>query len=297
MPGPASPGERARIDVPGTVLITAVTLSVLMAVDELGLGSIPWAIAAVAAGAAYAWHASRSPRPVLEIRHLFRQPYSTMALGVGLLLCGATAAHSYLPVYVQGGRGGSAALTAWSVLFLTVGWTLGANASGRLLDRMAETRVVLGGVATTIPALFVVWAAAAAGAPLGVIFGAYLVAGLGIGSSTNATLTLLRSVTADSELGRATSAHQFVRTQAFSVGAAIGGAVLLLVIGRAVPDVELVQQLLAGADVAGAQVGEALARGFATAALVGAVLAATAVIPVMALRRHFAASRAARRGG
>lgn len=294
MPGPAAAGERRRVDVPGTLLVTVMTLSILMAVDSLDLSSAAWLAAGGVAAAAYLWHASRSERPVLKVKHLLQQPYSTLALGVGLLLCGVIAAHAYLPVYVQGGRGGSPALTAWSVLFLTLGWTLGANVSGRLLDRVSETRVIATGVGVAIPALYAVWAAAAFAAPVAVVFAAYLVAGLGVGSSTNATLTLLRAVTPDAELGRATSAHQFIRTQSFSLGSAAGGAVLLLVISQAIPDVDMVQQLLAGADVTAAGVAGALADGFATAALVGAMIATLAIVPVVALRRHFATARGRR---
>jgi hypothetical protein len=49
---------------------------------------------------------------------------------------------SFLTLYVRGGRGASELLTAWSVFFFVIGWTVGANLSSRLLDRMAETSVI-----------------------------------------------------------------------------------------------------------------------------------------------------------
>jgi MFS family permease len=296
LPGARTAGATRRVDLAGTALVTTFTLAILLAVDGLGPASMAWVALAAGAAVAYRAHARRSVAPVLRLAHLVAQPYSSLALTVGLLLCGAVTAHSYLPLYVQGGRGGSPALTAWSVLFFTIGWTLGANASGRALDRKPETGIMAVGLALTVPALAGVWAAAALDAPLWVLFGLYLVAGLGVGAATNAALTLLRAVTSDDQLGRSTAAHQFVRNQGFTLGAAAGGAVLLLVVGNAIRDVEQVRDLLAG-DVGevGATAAAAIADGFTGAALVGALVAAASVPAMVALRRHLGPARAARR--
>ena len=139
----------------------------------------------------------------------------------------------------------------------------------------------------------VVAALATADAPLAAIFAFLLASGLGIGSSTNAGLTLLRALSDSQEIGRATSAHQFYRNLGFTLGAAAGGAVILVVVGSAVGDVEAVRNLLAGTDVAAtADVESALADGFAVAATVGAAVAATAIVPFLVLRRHLAPARA-----
>jgi MFS family permease len=186
-------------------------------------------------------------------------------------------------------------VTAWSVLFFTAGWTAGANLSSRMLDRVAESTVMVVGFAIACPSAVAVALLAAADAPLWTIFALLTVLGTGVGSGTNAALTLLRSVADDTELGRATAAHQFLRNQGMAVGAALGGATILLVVSRRISDLERVRELLAGGagNTSGA-VAEAVADGFATAGLAGAAVIAAGAIPLLALRRHLAPARARR---
>jgi hypothetical protein len=115
-----------------------------------------------------------------------------------------------------------------------------------------------------------------------------------VGSGTNAALTLLRAVADDAELGRATAAHQFLRNQGIAVGAALGGATVLLVVARRIGDLERVRDLLAGGGGATGPVAGAIADGFATAGLAGAAVIAAGALPLIALRRHLAPARARR---
>ena len=57
-----------------------------------------------------------------------------------------------------------------SVLFFTVGWTIGANISGRLTNRMPETSLTMAGFFITAPALAGLWVAASTEAPLWLVF-------------------------------------------------------------------------------------------------------------------------------
>jgi hypothetical protein len=165
-----------------------------------------------------------------------------------------------------------------------------------LVDRWPETSLALSGFFVTVPALIGIWAAASIEAPLWVIFALLVVAGSGVGAATNAALTLLRAATPDHQLGRATAAHQFARSQGFAMGPALGGALILLVVARRVGSVEEVQNLLSGATgTTAGQTSGAIGAGFAIAALIGAVLAALGVGPIIGLRRSLAQQRASRR--
>jgi MFS family permease len=288
LPGPA--GERhVKIDGTGVLLLTIFSVAMVVGVDRLDLWSVVAVAVLLATGFAYRRHAARHEAPVLRLEHLARQPYLGLAVGIGLLLAGAIAPETYVPLYVRGARGAGPALTAWSVLFFTVGWTIGANVAGRLVDRYRETSLTIGGFLVAVPALFGLWVGASAGAPLWVIFLLLTLAGSGVGSVTNAGLTLLRVASRDEEFGRATAAHQFARSQGFAIGPALGGALILLVVGRRVGDVEQIQQLLTGAagtlteDVSGA-----IGEGFSVAALIGAVVAALGLGPIVKLRRSLA---------
>jgi MFS family permease len=295
LPGPA--GERKiKVDGRGVLLLTVFSIAMVVGVDRLDI----WSAAAVGlmaiVGYLYWQHARRTETPVLRLEHLARQPYLGLGLGIGLLLAGAIAAETYVPLYVRGARGAGPALTAWSVLFFTVGWTLGANVAGRLADRVPESTLTLSGFLVTIPSLIGIWGAASAGVPLWIVFALLIGAGAGVGAATNAGLTLLRSATPDQSLGRATAAHQFARSQGFAVGPALGGALILLVVARRVGSVEEVQGLLAGTGgTAAGQTAAAIGDGFAVAALLGAGIAALGIGPIFGLRKSLVRQRLSRR--
>jgi MFS family permease len=296
LPGPVTGGARRRLDAFGVALVLGFNLALLLAIDRLSSVSLLWSGSAVALAALYWRHARRSAQPVMRLRHLVFRPLGPLAISLSLLLTGAFATGSFVPLYVQGGRGAGPALTAWSVLFLTIGWTIGANVSSRMLDRMAETSVMVVGFAFTVPSLAVLAVLGWIDGVLVLVFAVLFTAGIGIGASTNAGLTLLRALSPSDEIGRATAAHQFYRNLGFALGSAIGGAAILFVVGAAVGDLEAVRSLLAG-DTSGASstATAAIADGFATAAAVGSMIALIGVVPLIALRRYLAEARMAKR--
>lgn len=284
---PPAAGERQlRLDRSGVLVLSLLTLAMVVGIDRLDAWSALAAAGVVGLALLYRWHARRTESPVLRLEHLARQPYLGLALGIGLLVAGAIAAEAFVPLYVRGARGAGPALTAWSVLFFTLGWTIGANVAGRIVDRIRETTLTLSGFFITAPALLGLWWAATREAPLGIVFGLLVVAGCGVGAATNSALVLLRSAAPDAQLGRVTAAHQFARSQGFTVGPALGGALILLVVSRNIGDVDAVQHLLTGGtDAVGLSTAAAIGEGFAVAALVGALMAAAGLLPVIGLRR------------
>lgn len=263
--------------------------------DELSPKSGLWLLGAALIAYLYSRHARRVPRPVVKLEHLISQPYSGLAAGIGLMLAGAVGVNAFLPLYVQGGRGGTPALAAWSVLFFTIGWTTGSNLAAVVARRESESLLVLAGFAFTIPGLGVVSAAAFAASPMWAVFAGFTLAGMGVGISTNAALTLLGARTPSGQIGRAVAGHHFARNQGFTLGIALAGAVILLAVATRIGDVEAVQALLAGESSAtGASVGAAIERGFGVAGLIALGVSSLGLIPVMGLRRYLAEARFAR---
>ena len=289
MPGPVVAHPR-RLDLPGLVGVLVFDACLLFAVDLLGPASIPWVAASVVVAAGLWWHIRRSPDPIMLTRHLFRQPFASLALSLALMVAGAIATSSYITLYVRGARGASELLTAWSVFFFVIGWTLGANSSSRLMDRMAESTVMVIGFWLTAPGMLALGVAVSVTAPLWVILGLMTVTASGIGLATNAGLTLLRRVSGPDEIGRATAAHQFFRNQGFTLGAAMGGAVILAVVARAIGDLEAVREVLRTGIADDPATAAAIARGFASAVFVGSAAAVVGVVPLVALRRHLAST-------
>ncbi len=296
MPGPLPDAEAAPIDLRGTVLLAVFTLATVVAVDRIGPASALWLIAAGSLAWLYRRHARSIPRPVLRPEHIVHQPYGPIGLTVTMMITGGFAANIYLTLYVSAGRGAGPTLTAWSVFFFVIGWTGGANLSSRMLDRLAETTVMRAGLFTTVPGLGLAAAGTWLNLHLAFLFAGLLLAAAGIGLATNAALTLLRSLTPASTIGRVTSAHQFLRNQGFTIGSALGGAVLLLVVGASLGSVEPVRELLAGTAIAGDDtVAQAVRSGYGWAVTCGLVLAGLAGVPLRSLRNHLAPAREAKR--
>jgi MFS family permease len=294
MPGPY--GEPSgRFDATGTLVLTAITVASLFAVDSLDLTSLAWVAVAAVALVFYVRHARRATTPIVKLEHIVPQPYRGLAVSTALLLTGTFAMSTYIPLYVRAGLEGSPALTAWSVLPLTVGWTVGALISSRMADRQSESWIVLLGFLVGVPSLAAAGAAVYFGVPLFTTFVAFFTAGVGVGMATNAALTLLRSVTDSARIGRVISAHLFSRNQGFTFGSAIGGAVLLFIVTLQLGDVELVRELIASPEGGGPTgAAEAVQVGFAATIAVGLVLAMLGSLSAIRMRRYLTEARAAR---
>ncbi|HET9259663.1 MAG TPA: MFS transporter [Acidimicrobiia bacterium] len=296
-PGPYGVRE-GRIDVIGVVLVAALTIATLFAVDSLSLQSLFWLGGAALATVLYVIHARRTRHPLVRLEHIVPQPYRGLAMSTAFMLMGTMAMSDYIPLFVRAGRGASSAVTAWSVLPLTVGWTTGATLSSRLGDRHSESWVMLLGFMINIPALALGWVAVTLDAAIPLTFLVFFAAGVGVGMSTNAALTLLRALTDPSKMGRVGAAHLFARNQGFTFGAAVGGAVLLLLISNTLGDLSLVRDLLAGSVAPGdsSEAATAVESAYATTIAVGLVLSSLGWLSAARLRKHLTEARLAKRG-
>jgi MFS family permease len=296
LPGPYGESEE-RFDLRGMALVAVMTIATLFAVDSLSVVSLAWLALVAAALAGYVWHARRESSPVVKLEHIVPQPYSGLGLSTALMLTGTFAMNSYIPLYVRAGKEESGAITAWSILPLTVGWTVGANVSSRMADRHSESWIMVLGFVINIPALAAVWLIVTTDISLYAAFVAFFVAGVGVGMSTNAALTMLRAVTDASKMGRVGAAHLFARNQGFTFGAAIGGAVLLFVVTQQLGDVELVRELISSSDaVAPEGAAEAVQTGFAASVAVGLVLSVLGWLASIRMRSALAEARLEKRG-
>lgn len=292
MPGPIPGATKARFDPIGAVMVAVFTLCSIVAVDKLGWLTLVFGSIAVGVMVAYRSYARRIQSPVLAPRLVFAQPYSSLGVGVGLYLTAAFAADTFTPVYVSAARGGGPVLTAWSVFFFVVGWTIGSNVSSMFSERIGDLNVMRGGVLIGTAGFIVTTVLVFLDSPLAAIFAGLLVCGCGAGSVTNVGLTLIRALTPPDQLGRASAAHQFIRNQGFTLGAALGGGVLLFVVSRQLGDLDLVEKLLARdpdvtVDGRGAA---AVADGYAYSMLAASVLAVASIPVIASLRRWLSAN-------
>lgn len=276
---PATRERPTRIDTDwsGVGLLTIVVVATLVMVAQIG---VRWWLVAVSGlcaafvAAAYWRHAGRSAEPVMRREHLVRFPLGVVHVSTGAVLVVGLAADNYLPLYVQTVRGASEQAAAFTLVFLTVGWTVGAVVFSRLPRTWPESTATVTGASLMIPSLVVVSAMFAVDGPLWVLFVGFFTVGISIGLVSTSGITWMQRDAAEAEMGRVNAAHQFVRTVAITAAVALGGAVLLATVDARTGAVESVRALLAGdgAVVSSATVA-AIGDGVALVSGIAAVLA------------------------
>ncbi len=266
LPAGLAHGTRARLDVPGAVLVTAGTGTAIYALINAGdRGWLTLATLATLAGAVvlYAVFAlvQRSVRsPLMDLRILTRRP---VVAGTFLILV-ATAlmiAVFFLgSFYLQHLMGYGPLRTGLLFLPVAVATLLGAHTAGQIIGRLGArpvgtTGLAIAALGTAVPAFL--------DGPVAVVIGMSLAAA-GIGAAFVAASTTTLAQVAHHEAGLASGLlstfHEF--------GAALGAAVV---------------SSIAAASIAGSsEIG--FTRGFAFAAVTAVVAAALAVLVVPAAK-------------
>ena len=282
LPEAAVGAVRTRFDTVGVALLTVLTLASLVAVSEVGdrwdVVAVGTVVSAVTA-AGYWIHAGKSAAPVLARRHIVGFPNWAAHAVVAVALTAGLALDNFLPIYVQVDRGHSESVAAFTLAFLSVGWTSGSILFSRAFVHLVPARVMRWGallvtIGCALGALSIWQSWHLAG-----VFACYTIIGLGIGLATTPAMNWLQSSSAPTEMGRATGSHHFLRQLAITYGVAAGGAVLLAVVAQRVDDVDVVREALAGEDVAlGGDAGAAIAAGLATVGVMSACLALIGVV-------------------
>ena len=137
-------------------------------------------------------------RPHHLLANRFRSVHTTSLLAVG----GSLGFHAFLPVYLRGVRGMSATAAAFSVVYLSVGWTSGAIISTRLQDHLVREKVVLIGsyfLASGLPLTAVM---VFTKAPMPGLIASLVITGLGVGSMSTTGINVLQERALVTEMGR-----------------------------------------------------------------------------------------------
>ena len=272
------------IDGRGILVLSALTVSLLLATADLNWSSAVLLVAGAALAALYVRHARRFPAPVVRLPHITARRWRHIHVLAVMAVSGGTGSTVYLPLYLKGARGSSAAFAAFAVLWPTLGWSTAAWFSGALQQRLraqtvalvGSTIIAFGGVAVTVA----VWAAA----PIPWLLAAFACVGWGIGTISTSSLALLQGRADLHEMGRVSSAHHFIRSLGFAYGAAVAGLVMFWLVDRRTGDAELVRGLLGEVEaIVDASVADALASAYTWSVAVMAVLCALTVPAALAL--------------
>lgn len=276
----------ASFDARGLILVAVFATVTLLGLSELRW----WSLGAVAAAAVVVWvywvHSGRVTNPILGRRYIAAAPFGLLNAVPFTFFAGSLAVDAFIPLYVRGGLGRSSTVAAFAVAFLALGWTSGSQVVSRLLDRIDNTTAMVGGFVVTVPAIACAATLLSDHTPLAIVFVMSFAQGLGIGTVTNATLSLLQRTALPEEMGRASATHQFLRNLGGTLGTATAGAVLFLVVDRRVDGIGLVRDLLAGDDVeVSGPTRSAIAAGFRAASGIALVFTLIGLGFALATRR------------
>jgi len=181
--------------------------------------------------AIFLWNETRALEPVLPLS-LFRNRIIAVA-SIGGALAGAAlfGVTSFVPLFVQGVRGGSATDAGLVLVPLSLAWPAGSVISGWLIVRFGyRPATLIGGVCLALGGVLL--ATVGEGVTWPLLIALLLLIGLGLGLTSSAFVIAVQNAVPWSQRGVATATSQFFRTIGGSIGVAILGAVLAARWGR-----------------------------------------------------------------
>jgi len=224
------PRRRHRMDYRGAALLSTATLALLLGLlpsDQrpLALGVGFWLGSAVVLVLLFVRWERRHPEPLVPLG-LFADRVHTAANATGLLLGAALFGMvAFLPLYVQGVRGGTPIQAGAILIPLSLGWTASSIVSGRIVWMVGFQFLVRTGCSLVALGGCVAFAGARIESlPLGI--GGMALYGLGMGAAISSFTVSVQERVGRGGKGIATALTQFSRSIGGSVGIAILGAVL-----------------------------------------------------------------------
>ncbi len=223
---------------------------------------------------------------------LFRHWQTASPYLAGILL-GTTiyGVDTFVPLFVQGARGGTAGAAGAVVTPLILFWSISAAAAGRLILRLGFRLTARLGAVLVLLGLAGLVAGALANASVAWISAACAVVGAGLGPSSLAQVLAIQHVAPERQRGVATSLVPFFRTVGGSIGVgALGGVFTAGVAARLGSGMEAASRLLAGQRAAGAAEISPVAPGLFRHAIERSLLPVFAVLLALAALNLFFSS-------
>lgn len=226
------------LDLPGITTLAIGCLAALALVSRLGPGGWGWqmSIALLAVSIVsvtyFVWHEKRAANPVIPAEFLRDRAIgpaiaATFIFGIGFL-----SLDTYVPLYVQGGRGGGAAAAAKVVTPIMLTWALSSLFAAPLVVRwgfrktalLGTTLIALGFVGLFIGAIFE--------APQWLLTVILLLTGAGFGPASMSYILAAQDAVSWQQRGGVTGTISFFRSIGGSLGVGLMGALFNILAAR-----------------------------------------------------------------
>jgi EmrB/QacA subfamily drug resistance transporter len=224
--------KKRSLDYIGTLTLTGGIVALLFALLQGGTtwawNSLPsvglFALAAVLI-ALFIFQERRAPEPILPLTLFQNRIIAISSIGgviLGVILFGVS---TYVPLFVQGVKGGTATSAGIALGPMLVAWPLASTFSGRVILRYGyRFTATLGASLAALGVCLVTLFNANTGLPF--VVAAMVVIGLGLGFMSTAFVLAVQNAVPWNLRGVATATTQFTRTMGGSVGVAVMGSIL-----------------------------------------------------------------------
>ncbi len=222
--------KAAYIDYWGAVTLSVSILG-LLTVFLLAGRTYSWfsapviglSIITIAAGIAFVYAERKAREPILSLEFFSNRGFSTGNGAVFLASFTVFSIFAYSPLYIQGALGKTPLAMSVAMLSLSLGWSLGALACGQTINRFGQKpATIFGSLCLVIcGGIMLTFSAATALMFCTIVFG-FL--GVGMGFVSMATILVVQDSLDASDLGVATSSHQFARTLGGTIGIGVSGS-------------------------------------------------------------------------
>ena len=234
--------SRPKLDYAGTAALTGSIVALLFALLQ---GGSSWAWISPQSLSLFAvfavllvyfiWLEKRAPEPILPLTLFKNRIIAVASLGgliLGVTMFGIT---TYVPLFVQGVKGGSATDAGIVLTPLLFSWPVASVVSGKLVLQFGYRKVaVMGAFLTTVGVALLLFFNQGTGLVLIVV--SMLLIGTGLGLSSTAFVLSVQNAVPWNLRGVATASTQFVRTIGGTIGVAFMGTILnAQVAGRFAP--------------------------------------------------------------
>lgn len=224
------------LDLPGAGALALGCICALALVSRLGPEGWSWTtigllMATTAASLAYfIVHEFRTDNPIMPPRLMLRRAIGPSVVGSALMGIGFLSMDTYVPLYVQGGRGGGVMGAAGVVTPVMLTWAISGPIAAFLVVKWGFRRTAMLGTGLIICGFSGLLACAFFVAPQYLLTGVLAVTGFGLGPCSMSYLLAAQDAVGFQQRGIITSSVTFFRTMGGAIGIGMLGALFNVLI-------------------------------------------------------------------
>ena len=230
--------KEAAIDYWGALTLSTAILGLLTvfllagrSYDWISSQIITLSMITIAAGIAFFYVEKRAREPILSLDFFGTRGFSIGNGSAFLASFTIFSLFAYSPLFIQGALGKTPLQMSVAMLSLSLGWSVGALACGQIVNRFGQKpSTVFGSLCLVLGGgILITFSTGTSLAACSIVLG---FVGIGMGFVSMATLLVVQDSLDKSDLGVATSSHQFFRTLGGTIGVGISGSFVTMTLSN-----------------------------------------------------------------